>query len=51
MTMMTAMHMMLQNMLMMVVDGDGDDAHLLSAKEKKANLCSGFKSWNYGSVI
>ena len=44
--MMTAMHMMLQNMLMMmmVVDGDGDDANLLSAKEKKANLCSGFKS-------
>ena len=38
--MMTAM---LQNMLM-VVDGDGDDANLLSAKEKKANLCSGFKS-------
>ena len=45
MMMMTAMHKMLENMLMlMVVDGDGDDANLLSAKEKKANLCSGFRS-------
>ena len=44
---------MLENMLMMmVVDDDGDDdVNLLSAKEKKANLCSGFRSWNYGSII